>query len=82
VKLLERVIVLLLVHALALVAGCTYREQKALKGRYSGSNLVIITIDTQRADHLGAYGYHRPTSPTIDSIAEESVLFDAAFTPR
>lgn len=36
-------------------------------------NLVIYLIDTLRADHLGAYGYPRPTSPEIDRFAAESV---------
>ena len=33
-------------------------------------NIVLITIDTLRADHLSCYGYERETSPTIDKIAE------------
>lgn len=46
-------------------------------------NVVIITIDTTRADHLGCYGYDRPTSPMIDSLASGSVLFSrcSAHTP-
>jgi arylsulfatase A-like enzyme len=39
-------------------------------------NLLFITIDTLRADHLGAYGYGRPTSPEIDRLAAESTLFE------
>ncbi|MBM4015871.1 MAG: hypothetical protein FJ293_13025 [Planctomycetes bacterium] len=39
-------------------------------------NLVLITLDTTRADHLGCYGYPRPTSPTIDALAAESVVFE------
>jgi len=39
-------------------------------------NVVVIVIDTLRADHLGAYGYPRPTSPTIDRLAAEGVLFE------
>jgi arylsulfatase A-like enzyme len=42
--------------------------------------LIIIDIDTLRADHLGCYGYHRPTSPNIDEFAEQSVLFEWAFS--
>ena len=38
--------------------------------------LIYFDIDTLRADHLGCYGYHRPTSPTIDSLAAEGILFD------
>lgn len=42
-------------------------------------DIVVIAIDSLRADHLGCYGYGNPTSPNIDALARESVLFDAAF---
>lgn len=50
-------------------------------------NIVLITIDTLRPDHLGAYGYARPTSPEIDRFATTAVLFKRAYaaapnTPR
>lgn len=38
-------------------------------------NVLLISVDTLRADHLGCYGYDRTTSPNIDSLAEDSVLF-------
>ena len=38
--------------------------------------LLYLDIDTLRADHLGCYGYHRPTSPHIDALATEGVRFD------
>ena len=38
-------------------------------------NVVLVLIDTLRADHLGCYGYSRPTSPNIDAFAKESVQF-------
>lgn len=38
-------------------------------------NVLFITIDTIRADHLGAYGYERPTSPRIDAVAADGALF-------
>src|SRR5581483_6864323 len=41
-------------------------------------NLVIIAIDGLRADHLGAYGYSRPTSPNIDSRSKQAVVFERA----
>ncbi|MEO8604598.1 MAG: sulfatase [bacterium] len=39
-------------------------------------NVVVVLIDTLRADHLGAYGYPRPTSPNFDALAGESVVFE------
>lgn len=41
--------------------------------------VILLVIDTLRADHLGCYGYNRETSPCIDSIAEEGVLFEYAY---
>ncbi len=38
-------------------------------------NLLLVTLDTLRADHLGAYGYGRPTSPALDAFAAEAVRF-------
>ena len=38
-------------------------------------NLLLITIDTVRADHLGCYGYGRPTSPALDALAREGGFF-------
>jgi arylsulfatase A-like enzyme len=42
-------------------------------------NVLVITIDTLRADHLGCYGYARPTSPRLDSFAADAVLFEKVF---
>jgi arylsulfatase A-like enzyme len=41
--------------------------------------VVLVTLDTTRADHLGCYGYARPTSPFLDSLAASGVLFENAF---
>jgi len=43
--------------------------------------VVLVTIDTLRADHLGFHGYPRPTSPFLDRLAERSVVFDQAVAP-
>ena len=43
-------------------------------------NVLLITIDTLRADHMSAYGYARPTSPRIDALAREGTLFERAYT--
>jgi arylsulfatase A-like enzyme len=41
-------------------------------------HLVIVSLDTLRADHLGAYGYRKPTSPVFDALATTGVLFERA----
>jgi len=58
-----------------LAAGC-------LDGDRAGAakNLLLISLDTTRADHLSAYGYERPTSPRIDALAESGHRFEAAYT--
>jgi arylsulfatase A-like enzyme len=38
-------------------------------------NILLVTIDTTRADHLGAYGYKRPTTPNLDKLASQGTLF-------
>ncbi|MFC2162643.1 sulfatase [Candidatus Altiarchaeota archaeon] len=43
-------------------------------------NIILITIDALRADHLGCYGYPKNTSPNIDDLAEDSILFENAFS--
>jgi arylsulfatase A-like enzyme len=43
-------------------------------------NVLLITFDTTRADHLSCYGYERLTSPTIDSLAAHGALFENAYT--
>jgi arylsulfatase A-like enzyme len=44
-------------------------------------NLVLVTVDTTRADRLGCYGYFRDTSPNIDAFAAECVLFERCIVP-
>ena len=43
-------------------------------------NIVFIFIDSLRADHLGCYGYQRPTSPYLDSLATRSLVLDACYS--
>lgn len=44
-------------------------------------DILLVSIDTVRADHLGAYGYPRHTSPFIDSLAAEGTVFEEAVAP-
>ena len=39
-------------------------------------NVLLLTIDALRADHVGAYGYPRPTTPNLDALAKESIFFE------
>lgn len=44
-------------------------------------DLVVITLDTTRADHLGLYGYVRDTTPTLDALAKEAQVFERLVVP-
>ncbi len=43
-------------------------------------NILLIVVDTLRADHLGCYGYRRPTSSCIDALARRGVVLDACWS--
>lgn len=43
-------------------------------------NVLVVTLDTTRADHLGCYGYNQPTSVTIDALAADGVRFEWAYS--
>lgn len=43
-------------------------------------NIILISIDTLRADHMGIYGYKRETTPNMDAFAKESILFMNAYS--
>jgi len=43
-------------------------------------SVILVVVDTLRADHLGLYGHHRPTSPELDRLAESGAVFENAFT--
>ncbi len=46
-----------------------------------GPNLLFLSLDTLRADRLGFMGYHRPTSPRLDALVDQAVVFDEAWSP-
>jgi len=56
------------------LSGC---ERKRHKKR---PDVLLISVDTLRADHLGCYGYYRNTSPNIDRFAREGLLFKNCFS--
>jgi len=46
----------------------------------AGINVLLLTVDTLRPDHMSCYGYQRQTSPAVDELAARGVVFDQAFT--
>lgn len=60
--------------AVALLSvGCNPLADSSLR------NVVLISIDTLRADHVGCYGYQPPTTPEIDRLATSGVVFEHAY---
>jgi len=60
--------------------GATITGQGCVAPDEPPQRIVLITIDTLRADHLGCYGYPRGVSPFLDDLAERSVVFDLAIS--
>lgn len=71
-----RALFALLWLATLVASGCTSPSAPS-----APPNVVLISIDTLRADHLGAYGYARATSPNVDALAREGALFENAVSP-
>jgi arylsulfatase A-like enzyme len=65
---------------LVVIGGCSSPAVPVLDARLPAGNVLLICVDTLRADALGAYGQRLPTSPAIDDFAAESVVFDRAWT--
>ncbi len=63
-----------LVVACALLFGCSFGKEER------PGDIVLITIDTLRADHLGINGYERPTSPNIERWFGKGAIFDRAYS--
>ena len=58
-----------------LTAVALKKSSELSRPRDSNHNIFFILIDTLRSDHMGCYGYHRNTTPYIDNIAEQGLLF-------
>jgi arylsulfatase A-like enzyme/Flp pilus assembly protein TadD len=72
---LRNIIVVLLIAAAAYFAYRHFKPNTKIK------NVLLISIDTCRADHLSCYGYPEKTTPNIDILAAEGVMFEHVFTP-
>src|SRR3989442_7698402 len=66
--------VAVLLTAVVLALGCPGRFDPAHE------DVILIVVDTLRADHLGVYGYDRGTSPRLDGLARRAPVFDAAWS--
>jgi arylsulfatase A-like enzyme/Tfp pilus assembly protein PilF len=59
-------------------AGCARHAVERPAGDGGGHNLLLVTLDTVRADRLGAYGYAAAETPVLDRLAREGVRFEQA----
>jgi arylsulfatase A-like enzyme len=76
---LRRTLAVRLAVALGLIVGALAPEPR---GASPGiARVILISVDTLRADHVGAYGYTRSTTPAIDALAASGVLFQNVSTP-
>jgi HEAT repeat protein len=48
---------------------------------WSGHDVLLVSVDALRADHVSAYGYPRATTPNLDGLAREGTLFESAYCP-
>jgi choline-sulfatase len=64
--------------ALALAVGCAPRGPSALE--FPGAPLILISVDTLRADHLPAYGYAGVATPHLDALVRDSIRFENAYS--
>jgi len=67
--------------ALSVMPACNRGEASAeASGADSRPSILLIVVDALRPDHLGAYGYPRPTSPALDALAARSIRFERAYS--
>ena len=75
----------LAVMIIAIQGGKSLTESRAVSNlptAVPGSpNVLVIVVDTLRADHLSSYGYMRQTTPNLDNLARGGVLFENAIAP-
>lgn len=67
-----------LVGLLLALGGCTAKAPSLPAGDPARPDIVLLSVDSLRPDHLGAYGYARPTSPALDALAARGLRFTNA----
>ena len=65
---------------LLLVVCCTPREEPVKTVSYHGAPVIVVSIDTLRADRLPMYGYKRVETPHLDRFRQDAILFQNAYT--
>ena len=70
-----------LVAAVIVGVGCRRNEAQTASASSGLQGVVLILLDTVRADHLSCYGYDRKTSPNMDALAEQGVQFKQVVAP-
>jgi arylsulfatase A-like enzyme/predicted Zn-dependent protease len=78
----KRTVVTGIVVALAItICACRKTPQSPRDISLPNANVLLITLDTTRADRIGAYGYDLAETPRLDRLASEGVLFEQPITP-
>ncbi len=77
---MTKVVGIAMAAMLALAGGAVIWGTRTPPAEPAPPNVILISVDTLRADHLGCYGYERPTSPSIDLLASRGVRFEQAFS--
>ncbi len=62
------------------IASFTHSSEERHALDWSGCDMLLVSVDSLRPDHLGAYGYARPTSPEIDKLAARGARFEWAYS--
>lgn len=79
-KQISFILILNLTIASIIFLGKCERSSRPSDYKRPGYNIILISLDTLRADRLGIYGYAKNTSPAIDDFAKKSILFENAFS--
>lgn len=75
---IKEIKIYLYISVIIIVIGVLILLQQRDRNNPKPINIILIVIDALRADHLGCYGYKRNTSPNIDKLAKEGVMFTQA----
>ena len=80
-SMIRPLLALFLLAALVSASAAQKATPKAPSHSVVRPNLLLVTIDTLRPDHLHCYGYDQIKTPTIDSLAADGIRFEQAYTP-